>query len=525
MAKQRPYDVSEFTTPHEAQQAENESVREAASYDAFGDTETFTVRVLSQPIPMSANDFRAVMGAMGELGDDPSALGADSTARIIFVGRIEASGTPSPHVTLPDPCDPAILGRYHSSNRVVCASKIVSWHTKFISKDNFQGVPPKVGDRVKITILPGDFKYNLQFAYFDSLESAVEEIKASEDCKELRDLFSTFRVSSLGEILPTPEVAPGTKGGSGAPVSRPAGTEWEKACSGETPVSDVDFSSVVSAKPGIDGSASRGEGRGSMKFQRFTDGSGSMTNFRSQQPTLGAIKWFHEQGVRTILKYNKNTKIFYDKNVKTKSGAQGVCIGGAVTKAFCESLVPPIKHIRMSAHKGPKVGRGYTTSIASADPYLRAGHTMVHCTHGADRTGAILGAWLWSMRGTVKTLPGDTKPISRERLWKYANDFADWNSKICAGEVGTSADNQGYAWYLDGFYPFASWCKQGNRATSCRSCRRINKGHGRLPPLGSAAPAPPEPPAKTEKEKCEETPGWTWYDDGTPAGTGCWEDA
>ena len=168
----------------------------------------------------------------------------------------------------------------------------------------------------------------------------------------------------------------------------------------------------------------------------------------------------------------------------------------------------------MSAHKGPKVGQGYTRSIANSKPYLSSGKVLVHCTHGADRTGAILGAWLWSMRATVKTLPGGGSASSREDLWKYADDFGNWTGKICSD---AAADNQGYAWYLDGFYPFASWCKQGSRAKTCRSC--ICKGYGKLPGLdgsgGSAAPPPPP-------DKCAAYPGSTYYSATSTSIAGCY---
>lgn len=208
MAK-RKYSIEDLTSPAGASQFKSHAIRKSVEYDAFGTTNTFIVRVLSQPLPMSANDFRAVMSAMGELGGTASALGADNASRLVFMGRIvsQKNSTPSPHETLPDPCR---LSTAAGPAAVGCAAKIISWHTKFFSKKEYGGIPPNVGDLVKVTVLPGDFKYNLQFAHFDSLESAAGAAPDQPSCSNLKAKFGTFLATSLGDVLEFDEVESAT---------------------------------------------------------------------------------------------------------------------------------------------------------------------------------------------------------------------------------------------------------------------------------------------------------------------------
>ena len=223
MAK-RKYSIEDLTSPAGASQFKSHAIRKSVEYDAFGTTNTFIVRVLSQPLPMSANDFRAVMSAMGELGGTASALGADNASRLVFMGRIvsQKNSTPSPHETLPDPCR---LSTAAGPKAVGCAAKIISWHTKFFSKKEYGGIPPNVGDLVKVTVLPGDFKYNLQFAHFDSLESAAGAAPDQPSCSDLKSKFGTFLATSLGDVLELDEVESATFSATrmGSPTAVPGG--------------------------------------------------------------------------------------------------------------------------------------------------------------------------------------------------------------------------------------------------------------------------------------------------------------
>ncbi|MEM9928553.1 MAG: tyrosine-protein phosphatase, partial [Bacteroidota bacterium] len=46
------------------------------------------------------------------------------------------------------------------------------------------------------------------------------------------------------------------------------------------------------------------------------------------------------------------------------------------------------------SHAGYRKGRGYVGAVEQAATYFRRGGVLIHCRHGFDRTGALVGAWL-----------------------------------------------------------------------------------------------------------------------------------
>ena len=196
----RKHDKSNVSTPAGASQFKAHATRQTLAYDAYGARTTFIVRVLTRPIPMSADDFKTVMAA----SDADSAIWeVDATAatRIVFMGRIlqDEMDAPSPHSTLPDPCQDWTI-KTKGGVQPGCAAKIVSWHTRFFSRSDYNGKVPGIGDKVRVTLSTGDFKYNLQNAYFETLES-VELADSDESCQSsLEALFKGFDHTQLGEV-------------------------------------------------------------------------------------------------------------------------------------------------------------------------------------------------------------------------------------------------------------------------------------------------------------------------------------
>jgi hypothetical protein len=161
---------------------------------------------------------------------------------------------------------------------------------------------------------------------------------------------------------------------------------------------------------------------------------------RYEQPTLAELKWFIENGVRNILRYNGNggdTEIDPDL---------GISISTSVENKFANYMSgvigEKVNFYRLSAHDGYQAGSGYVGSISRALSIMDGGSSLIHCHHGADRTGMIVGAYLKSKGAT------DTKA-----LWEYTVGFNSWERNICRGI------NFGYAKYLDGFYPLDQWCE------------------------------------------------------------------
>ena len=196
----RKTDPDIFTDAVGAHELEANSLREALAYDAYGEQLDFDVIVLSKPIPLNGNDASLMFGTAANPGPNTGQPGMVEGS-IAFKGRIVGGPYPSPHLSLPDPCNLA------EATDQASAAKIIAMHTTFISTQGSiqQGAFPKVGDRVRVHLLPGDFKFNLQYAYFNKIanssESAAVAHAMSIGCTTLTGLFSGFdSATDLGAL-------------------------------------------------------------------------------------------------------------------------------------------------------------------------------------------------------------------------------------------------------------------------------------------------------------------------------------
>jgi hypothetical protein len=158
-------------------------------------------------------------------------------------------------------------------------------------------------------------------------------------------------------------------------------------------------------------------------FALIPDG---MNNYRSEQMTLADME-------RVIKKYGI-------KNIIRMNG-DGTDTRNGVTRAKELDLANRlgVKYTFIDAHSGYVRGRGYTKSIENANKILREGNTLVHCHHGADRTGYIVATWL-KQSGKMTDL---------NQLWEYTTKFNRWKSLIRSNDFYGS----GFDKYADGFYP------------------------------------------------------------------------
>jgi hypothetical protein len=109
----------------------------------------------------------------------------------------------------------------------------------------------------------------------------------------------------------------------------------------------------------------------------------------------------------------------------------------AVEKKICEDN--GCTYHQLDAHKGYQEGRGYVGSLNDALPILAKGNTLVHCAHGADRTGYIVASHL-----------KDTgKMTDKDQLWQYTTQYNSWQRMI----NNSNFFGTGYAKYAEAFYP------------------------------------------------------------------------
>lgn len=116
-------------------------------------------------------------------------------------------------------------------------------------------------------------------------------------------------------------------------------------------------------------------------------------NWRSAQPTATQLaKFIIEKGIKSVIRFNgdgtdtdNNFSIDNEKTISTQNGA---------------------KFYKLSSTKDQE----------TVNSLLNSGNVLVHCHHGADRTGGNIGGWLYS-KGW-----GDTK-----KIWDYTTKYNGWN--------------------------------------------------------------------------------------------------
>ena len=118
-------------------------------------------------------------------------------------------------------------------------------------------------------------------------------------------------------------------------------------------------------------------------------------------------------------------------------------------KRICESLGCDFNFI--NAHEGYKKGEGYVGSLNKITPILLQGNTLIHCAHGADRTGGMVGGYL-KKTGVL---------TNKDALWQYTTKYNSWNNLI----KNNKFFGYGYDKYADTFYPIneltnSKWVKK-----------------------------------------------------------------
>ena len=158
-----------------------------------------------------------------------------------------------------------------------------------------------------------------------------------------------------------------------------------------------------------------------------------LSNYRSAQMPVNVLEDFIKKyNIKHIVRMNgdgadgRNTS----KDPITTMGAE---------ENLCNKLGCEFHFI--NAHKGYKEGQGYAESSRLINDVMKNGNTLIHCAHGADRTGGMVAAWL-KKSGKMTDLDG---------LWAYTTQFNAWSPKLRNGTFFGS----GYDKYADTFYPIS----------------------------------------------------------------------
>jgi hypothetical protein len=209
-------DFSDFVTPEEALDLFRHGVRKAFQYDSYAGQNRFVALVLSNPIPMASEDISifSKTPVAGTFDDIKRLLGLQGSPRRIskFSFRARVLGNNSPHLFLPDPCDPA----YTPTNNAELL-KLISMHTLFMSTENYQlqagKLLPNRGDLVLVELENNVFGYDLQRGTFIDV---IESTDATHNIGSyVSSTCSPSLVSSFGGM------SAGGGGGGGGGVSPP----------------------------------------------------------------------------------------------------------------------------------------------------------------------------------------------------------------------------------------------------------------------------------------------------------------
>lgn len=163
-------------------------------------------------------------------------------------------------------------------------------------------------------------------------------------------------------------------------------------------------------------------------FHLIPDGK---NNYRSAQITADELpSVIKKYGIKHIIRLNGDNSDSKHKESYPSTSLQD-------EKKICEQNGCEFHQI--DAHSGYSNGKGYVGSMNKALPILANGNTLVHCAHGADRTGYMVAAHL----------KATGKMVDKDDLWKYTTQYNGWQKKVDKGTFFGS----GYDKYADAFYP------------------------------------------------------------------------
>ena len=195
MGTRTTLDLADFTGGN-APALFKHALRKSLAYNIYGKDTTFNVTVLTQPIGINTGDSEAIFG--GNLNEE----GGTTTivSGFYFKGRIQDyTDRPSPHAFFPNPCDLAV----GTKEQIDFAARVMNQHTTFMSREGWSGVVPKVGDVVSVNLSPGDFTFNLQYAYFDSV--VLSKPTGGTGAGQCNSLIAAFGAAGGGAAIGNPK--------------------------------------------------------------------------------------------------------------------------------------------------------------------------------------------------------------------------------------------------------------------------------------------------------------------------------
>lgn len=136
-------------------------------------------------------------------------------------------------------------------------------------------------------------------------------------------------------------------------------------------------------------------------FDKIPDGK---NNYRSAQLPLDLLSSVIEKyDIKTIIRFNGD-------------GGDGRHGGDKSTSIKDEEALAKLKGVNFFKLSS-------TRDQSKVNEKLKEGNVLIHCAHGADRTGGNVGGYFYD----TKTNP---KLTSTEDIWRYTTRYNDWNYSV-----------------------------------------------------------------------------------------------
>jgi hypothetical protein len=163
-------------------------------------------------------------------------------------------------------------------------------------------------------------------------------------------------------------------------------------------------------------------------FELIPDGKG---NYRSAQFTAEQLPYIIKKyNIKRIIRLNGDGSDSRHRSSYPETSR-------ATEEVICKSNGCEFNYIY--GGQGYIKNQGYVTSLNKVKAVLDKGNTLIHCAHGQDRTGGMVGGYL--KKGGYMTNIDD--------LWNYTTNLNGWVNMIRRGTFFGS----GFDKYADTFYP------------------------------------------------------------------------
>ena len=182
--------------------------------------------------------------------------------------------------------------------------------------------------------------------------------------------------------------------------------------------------------------------------------------YRTSQPTSKQLRYIIKKfDIKTVIRLNSDGR----DTIMDGHFGHGPFMNVKRERKIVEDLNSEFIY-KVISEKGSELGKGYSAVVDELVDIIKKGNVLVHCKHGKDRTGAVIGSYLKSQGVPLK------------EIWRHNIMYAPkWDG--ADGRVCRKFRN--YWKYIDTFYPIKQWCEEIARHNyhegnwNCNLCEKL----------------------------------------------------